>query len=106
VVSNNKLALIGLAFKAGKTLAGTAACEKGMKQRRIKLMILQEGIALSSKKLFEGLCARNGIKSVVLKKEDRLDEAIGRPGIMVLGVTDRRFAEAIHNKLQGGSGIE
>ncbi len=97
--------MIGLAFKAGKTLAGTAACEKGLKQTRIKLLLMQDALAPSSQKAFLELCARTGTKAVTLNGQDRLGEAIGRPGIMVLGVTDKGFADAIRNKLDGGSGF-
>lgn len=98
--------MVGLAFRAGKTLTGSAACEKGIKQRRIVLMLLQEGLSASSKRGFTELCERTGTKVKTVDAEYRLGDAIGRPGIMVLGVIDKGFADAIIDKLDGGSGIE
>lgn len=96
--------MIGLAFRAGKTLTGSAACEKGLKQRRVKLLLMQDGLSPASARSFLELAQRMGTKTLTLGAQDRLGEAIGRPGIMVLGVTDKGFADAIRNNLDGGSG--
>ncbi len=98
--------MIGLAFRAGKTLTGSAACEKGLKHRQIVLLLLQEGLSPSSKRAFMELCERTGTRVKMIGAGDRLGDAIGRPGIMVLGVTDKGFADAIIDKLDGGSGLE
>lgn len=103
-MASNNLAMIGLAFKAGKTLAGTAACEKGLKHRKIRLLLLQEELAPSSRKGFLELCESTGIHVITIGGGDCLGDAIGRPGIMVLGVTDKGFANAIRNNFDGGSG--
>ncbi len=68
-------------------------------------MLLQEGLAPSSKKTFNELCERTRTKVITVREQDRMGDAIGRPGIMVLGITDKRFADAIINKLDGGSGF-
>ncbi len=96
--------MVGLAFRAGQTICGTAACEKGLKHRRICLLLLQEGLSESSRKGFLELSERVGVKVLTISGRDRLGEAIGRPGIMVLGVTDKGFADAIRNNYDGGSG--
>jgi len=97
--------MIGLAFRAGKTLAGTAACEKGLKHRKIRLLLLQEGLSPSSRKGFLALCENFGVEAITIGSGDRLGDAIGRPEIMVLGITDRGFANAIRNNYDGGSGL-
>ncbi len=86
-------------------MIGTAACEKGLKHRKIYLLLLQEGLSLSSRKGFLELCENNGINVITISSDDHLGEAIGRPGIMVLGVTDRGFSDAIRNNYDGGSGL-
>lgn len=98
--------MIGLAFRAGKTLAGSAACEKGLKQRRIVLLLLQDGLSPSSKQTFTDLCEKTRTRVIIIGPDDPMGDAIGRPGIMVLGITDKNFADAIINKLDGGSGLE
>jgi len=97
--------MVGLAYRAGKTLVGTAACEKGIKHRKIYLLLLQDGLSSSSERRFSELCVNAGVKVIRIGSGDRLGDAIGRPGIMLLGVTDKRFADAIRNNYDGGSGL-
>ena len=98
--------MVGLAFRAGQTITGTAACEKGLKHGRICLLLLQDDMSESSKKGFSELSARAGVDILTISGENRIGEAIGRPGIMVLGVTDKGFADAIRKNYDGGSGTE
>lgn len=104
-MASNKLSMVGLAFRAGKTLIGTAACEKGLKHRKIDLLLLQEGLSPSSRKGFLELCESQSVKVITIGSDDRLGDAIGRPGIMILGVTDKGFSNAIRNNFDGGSGL-
>ncbi len=43
---------------------------------------------------------------IMIGLEDDLGKAIGRPGVMLVGITDAGFAKAILNNYHGGSGIE
>lgn len=96
--------MVGLAFRAGKVLAGTAACEKGLKQRRICLLLLQDGLSGSTRNSFLEQCEKAGADVITINKIDLIGEAIGRSGIMVLGIIDKGFADAIRNNYDGGSG--
>ena len=98
--------MVGLAFRAGKALIGTAACEKGLKQNKIELLLLQDDLSPSSAKSFVELCERKRTDVVTISGVERLGDAIGRPGIMILGIIDKGFANAIRNNLDGGSGVE
>lgn len=95
-MTSNKLSYVGLAFKAGKTLCGTAACEKGIKHGKIKLLILQDSISENSEKHFRLLCERHN--AALVKVQTPLGEAIGKTGIMIVGITDVGFKNAILNK--------
>ena len=105
-MTSNKLSYVGLAFKAGKTLCGTAACEKGIKHGKIKLLILQDSISAGTEKHFRLLCTRNNV--ALVKVQAPLGKAIGRAGIMIIGITDVGFKNAIVNKEDSikGSGKE
>ena len=89
------MSYIGLAHRAGKTLTGTAACEIGIKRRKLKLLLLQEGLSQSSRKRFINLCEKNNVDVLIVSGYDGLGSAIGREGIMVLGITDNGFADKI-----------
>ena len=88
------MAFIGLAHRAGKTLAGSAACEKGVKRGTARLVLLHNALSPSSIGHFQRLCERNRVDVLVLEE---LGSAIGREEIMVLGITDQSFADQIKN---------
>ena len=98
--------MAGLAFRAGRALAGSAACEKGLMFHQICLLLIQQGLSENSIKQFTGLCERSGAEWMLIGPEDDLGAAIGRPGVMLVGITDAGFAKAIKNNYHGGSGIE
>ncbi|MGI5850238.1 MAG: L7Ae/L30e/S12e/Gadd45 family ribosomal protein [Christensenellales bacterium] len=101
-MGSNSLSYIGLAYRAGKTLVGTAACEAGIRKGKVRLLILQDSISRTTKKKFVDLCSRFDIDVLTLNGYDRLGLAIGRAEILVIGITDRGFAGAIKNTIDGG----
>ena len=98
--------MAGLAFRAGKVMSGSMACEKGLLQQQIRLLLIQQGLSENSLKQFTGLCERSGAEWLIISEDDDLGAAIGRPGVMLVGITDAGFAKAIKNNYHGGSGIE
>ena len=78
-------------------MTGSAACEWGIRRRKICLLLLQEGLSAPSKKKFSDLCSHFHVDVLTISGYDRLGQAIGRSGIMVLGITDSRFAGTIKN---------
>jgi ribosomal protein L7Ae-like RNA K-turn-binding protein len=98
--------MVGLACRAGRVMSGSAACEKGLKQRKICLLLIQQGLSEGSRKGFIELCGRFGAETMMIAAEDDLGRAIGKPGVMLVGIADAGFAKAIQNNYHGGSGIE
>lgn len=90
-------------MRAGKVLFGTAACEKGIKRKNVHLLLLQSGLSESSRRHFEILCSRFGVRTITVEEEERLGAAIGRLGIMVAGITDAGLAKTIIKHFDGGS---
>jgi ribosomal protein L7Ae-like RNA K-turn-binding protein len=101
-VASNRLSIIGLANKAGKTLIGTAACETGIRRGKMKLLLLQEDMSQSSIRKFKSICDKNKVDVLVVSGYDVLGSAVGKPGIMVLGITDEGFSDKIRSILIGG----
>ncbi len=95
-MTSNKLTYVGLAYKAGKAICGTAACEKAIKHGKVKLLMLQDSISQGSEKHFRMLCAGHNV--AVIKVQAPLGAAVGKAGIMVIGITDVGFKNAIVNK--------
>jgi ribosomal protein L7Ae-like RNA K-turn-binding protein len=106
VALSNKLDMVGLAYRAGRALAGSAACEKGLKQRKVCLLLMHQALAAGTRKEFAGLCERFGADMITVPLADDLGRAIGKPGVMLVGITDAGFAKAIQNNYHGGSGSE
>jgi ribosomal protein L7Ae-like RNA K-turn-binding protein len=105
-VQSNNLNMVGLACRAGRVLAGSAACEKGLKQRKVCLLLMQQGLSAGTCKEFTGLCERYSAEVMMIGLTDDLGKAIGKPGVMLVGITHAGFAKAIQNNYHGGSGIE
>lgn len=98
------LSYAGLALRAGKALVGTAACEKGIRRGQIRLLLLQQGLSAGSERRFIRLCERFGTQTVHIDGCDSLGRAVGRAGIMILGITDQGLADKIKTICDGGKG--
>jgi len=97
---------IGLAARAGKTLSGAAACESGIKNGKIKLLIVDGEASENTKKDFENACSHYGTKIIVLEENGFLGNSLGKPGIKVTGITDAGFAGSAIEKYGTHSGGE
>ncbi len=103
-MDSSSLSFLGLARKAGKTLTGTAACVKGLKKGSIKLLLLQDGLSASTIDKFTYICRKNNVDVLVVNSYYKLGLAIGKEGIMIIGITDVGFAETIRKNFIGGQG--
>jgi len=103
-VASNNLSYIGLAHRAGKTLAGSAACEKGIRRGKVRLLLVGESMSDGSKRSFARLCERCGVE--MIETPQPIGKAIGRADVMVIGITDQGFATTIvkNVKRDRGSG--
>lgn len=70
----------------------------------MQLLLLQKGLSDSSINYFYTLCKTAGADILIVDEEQRLGDAAGRPGVMVMGITDKRFAKQIKCNIDGGSG--
>jgi ribosomal protein L7Ae-like RNA K-turn-binding protein len=106
-VGSNSLAYIGLAYRAGRALAGTAACEKGIKTREVRLLLMQRELSEGTRNKFLRISERSGVEVRVVDEPGSIGRAIGRPEVMLVGVLDRGLADAARNIIDGvkGSGL-
>ena len=94
--------MVGLAARAGKVIYGTAACEKGLNKGKIKLLLMQNGLSDRSVNHLVALCNAACVEYIVV--DERLGIPAGKEGIMVIGITDYRFAKRIKQIFECGSG--
>jgi ribosomal protein L7Ae-like RNA K-turn-binding protein len=98
------MAYVGLAFRAGRALAGTAACEKGVKSRDVYLLLMQRELSEGTKEKFLRICERNGTMVRTVEEPGAVGRAIGRPEVMLVGLTDKGLAEAARGIIDGVKG--
>lgn len=102
-MASNNISIVGIAHRAGKTLEGTAACEAGIWQGILKILLIQEGLSPSSIKKFKDMCDKNKVDVFIVNGYYRLGLAIGKEDIMVVGITDEGFAKKIRQILKDAS---
>ena len=95
------MAYIGLAYRAGRALAGTAACEKGIKNGEVRLLLMQRELSEGTREKFLRFCERNGTVVRLVEEPEALGRAIGRPEIMIVGLKDRGLANAARSMMDG-----
>lgn len=88
---SKKLRMLGLATKAGKVITGIDLCEKAVKQRKAKLVILAEDAAESTKKEF----SNSGLPVVTVENKETLGRFTGKEYRSVCVVCDAGFAKVI-----------
>ena len=90
------LSMIGLAKRAGKITSGAPLCEKAMKTKKSKLIIIATDISQNGKKSITDACKYNEIKYIEYSNKESLANAIGVDGFRTVGsVNDKSFADAI-----------
>ncbi len=85
------LRLLGLATRAGKVITGIELCEKAVKSKKAKLVIITKETAKSTIDMFKGV----GIPVVCVESKEKLGSFTGKEIRSVAVVTDENFAAAI-----------
>lgn len=82
--------MVGLAIKAGKTVMGGAACDAGIKNGKVKLMLVDGEASQRTKKDFTSACAYYEVDIIVLDDTNDLEKRFGRK---LVGITEAGFAK-------------
>ncbi len=85
-------ALLGFSVKSGKLALGSEACRKAISSGKACLAMLSPAASQNTRKEFEALCARFGIRLLV---EHDFSLAIGRPACKAAAVVEAGFANTI-----------
>ena len=87
---------IGLCMKAGKAQSGAFAAEKAIKSGKAKLVLLERGASDATKAQYTALCEN---RNIPLRLTDSVGDAIGKPGRIVMAITDEAFQKMIEGLL-------
>ena len=93
---NKLLNMLGLAKRAGKVSTGSFICEKMIKSKSAKLIVLAVDAAENTKKAITNSCSFHNIKIIEYSDMSALGRAVGASAPRaVISVNDSNFANAI-----------
>ena len=99
-MAHNKIfALMGLATKAGKVVSGEFSTENGIKDGKVKLVVVAKDASDNTKKLFKDKGAFYRVPVFEYGSKDELGHAIGKEMRASMGVTDAGFAKSLNGML-------
>ena len=94
---------MGFCQKAGRCQSGDFAAEKALRGGRARVLLLEKGAAPNTVSKYTALCAGRGVPLLLVEEVGR---AIGKPGRIVMAVTDEHFAkmilDAVHPNSKAG----
>lgn len=96
---------VGFAMRAGKCVAGDFACEKAVKSKKARLVLVDSMASEATRERYVNLCRKNAVPCIVM---DGMGDAIGKSGRMIAAIVDERFANMIfeaHGKGNNHGGV-
>lgn len=87
---------IGLCMKAGKAKSGAYAAESSIRNGEARLVLLEESASDATRKRYVSLCGNHGVPIYTVQS---IGTAIGKPGRIVLAVTDDSFRKMLEELL-------
>ncbi len=92
------LSMLGMAKRAGCVQSGAFLCEKAIKSRVARLVILAEDSSPTSKKSITDACRFYRVQYIEYGNMEQLGQFTGSDYRAVVSVTDQNFAQAILQK--------
>lgn len=92
--------MVGLATRAGKTVAGEFSVEKAVKKQKAKLVIVSREASDNTKKLFINKCRYYDIPVFVYGSKEELGNATGNANRASIAILDEGFSKSIENMLR------
>lgn len=96
---NKIFSMVGLATRAGKTVAGEFSVEKAVKECKAKLVIVSEEASDNTKKLFTNKCTYYKIPIFIYGSREELGSATGNKDRVSIAVLDSGFSKSIIDML-------
>lgn len=96
---NKVFSMIGLATRAGQTVAGEFSVEKAVKDNKARLVIVSEEASANTKKLFTNKCAYYKVPIFIYGSKADLGRATGNQERASIAVLESGFAKSISSML-------
>ena len=97
---NKVFSMIGLATRAGKTVAGEFSVEKAVKTGKALLVLVSEEASDNTKKLFLNKCKHNQIPVFIYGSKTELGSSTGNKERASIAVMDEGFSRTIIKLLE------
>ena len=101
---NKIFSMVGLATRAGKTVAGEFSVEKAVKTNKAFVVIVSKEASDNTKKLFTNKCAYYKIPVYIYGTKDELGLATGNGSRTSIAVLDPGFSESLISMLEKENG--
>ena len=88
------LGMLGLCMKAGKVISGEKACLQSIRSGKVYVVLIDASASENAMKSISDACRSHDV-NLIHVPEDQLGSAIGKPGRMVVGITDAKLAERV-----------
>lgn len=96
---NRIFSMVGLATRAGKTVAGEFSVEKAVKTQKAKLVIVSQEASENTKKMFTDKCTYYKVPVFVYGSRKELGNATGKKDRVSIAVLDSGFSKSIISML-------
>lgn len=103
---NKIFSMVGMATRAGKTVAGEFSVEKAVKAGKARLVIVSEEASDNTKKLFINKCGYYKIPIFIYGSKEELGQATGNKERASIAVTDTGFGKSIESILRDNKKTE
>lgn len=97
---NKIFSMIGLATRAGKTVAGEFSVEKAVKTNKAFLVLVSEEASDNTKKLFLNKCNYYEIPVYIYGSKEELGSSTGNKERASIAITDEGFSRTIVKLLE------
>lgn len=102
IKTNSKInTFIGFAARTRGLVSGADCCEDAIKNGKVKLLFLSGDASEATVERFEFLSSSRGVTCLMFE-DDSIGSLIGKPERKIVGITDKRFTQAILNELNLG----
>lgn len=88
---------IGLAMRARKVTIGTEITINGVRNSKVKLVLLASNASKNTQKLVNDKCKTYNV-DVIIVDGDLMSNAIGKNNVKVLGIIDDGFRQLVLNQ--------
>ena len=91
ILKDNFYAMLGFAVKAGKVMMGAFACERGVKNGKIGLILMDAGASERTKKDVRNMCKYYRVPLIEAQPIGEIAKRCAKDGLILAGITDKSF---------------